>query len=106
MSMRSLITLPAIDTYGQLYVADGDALCGFQSNRKPFGPCIKMEPTTGPLFDLAIVDNKYLYLLYKCGFMVAYFVSGNTVLISAAVFCISFPAIIIEDIRLQIFLPL
>ena len=76
-SMKALPTLPAIDTYGQLYAADGSELCAFQSNGKPFGHgCIEMIPTTGPLFDLTVVADRYLYLLYKCGFMVAYFISG------------------------------
>lgn len=78
--MKTLITLPAINTYGELYATDGDELCAFQSNQKPFGPCIKMEPITGPLFDITVVADKFLYLLYKCGFMVAFFVSGKFII--------------------------
>lgn len=76
-SMTSLVPLPVISTYGEIYVTDGDELCGFDTNQKPLGPCIKMEPTSGPLYDLTVVAQKFLYLLYKCGFMVAYFVSGK-----------------------------
>ena len=71
--MKRLVTVPAIDTYGDVYVTDGDELCGLDDTGKPFGPCIKMEPVNGPLFDLTVVADRFLYLLYKCGFMVAYF---------------------------------
>ena len=76
LSMPALVTLPVVGYYGDTYVVDGSELCGFDSSEKPFGPCIVMEPVTGPLFDLTVVSEKFLYLLYKCGFMVAYFVSG------------------------------
>lgn len=76
VTMPSLVTLPLISYYGETYVADGFKLCAFQSNNKPFGPCVVMEPITGPLFDMTVVSKQFLYLLYKCGFMVAYFVSG------------------------------
>lgn len=77
VSMKTVPTLPVLSGMGEMYATDGRELCGFDSNFKPFGPCIKMEPTTGPLFDITIVNDKFLYLLYKCGFMVAFFISGN-----------------------------
>lgn len=77
LSMQTLVTLPLISHYGETYVTDGSQLCAFQSNDRPFGPCIVMEPVTGPLFDMTEVNKQFLYMLYKCGFMVAFFVSGT-----------------------------
>ena len=77
ITMQALVTLPLISYYGETYVADGFKLCAFQSNHKPFGPCAVMDPVTGPLFDMTVVSQQFLYLLYKCGFMVAYFISGK-----------------------------
>ena len=75
VSMKSMVRLPAVDTFGQVYATDGYFLIGLDETGKPLGPHIKMEPTSGPLFDVAIVAEKFIYLLYKCGFMVAYFTS-------------------------------
>ncbi len=69
---KALSTLPAIDTFGTIYTTDGEELCKLDSNGVPPAPCIKMEPITGPLFDITIVADKFIYLLYKNGFMVAY----------------------------------
>lgn len=79
-SMKSLVTLPSIELSGNVYVTDGDDLCAYESSGVPLGPCIKMEPTTGPIYDLTVVAEKFLYLLYKCGFMVAYFTSKTKLL--------------------------
>jgi hypothetical protein len=76
LSMQALVTLPLISFSGETYFTDGYKLCGYQNDDKPFGPCVLMEPVTGPLFDMTVVTQQFLYLLYKCGFMVAYFISG------------------------------
>ena len=78
-SMQSLIRLPIISSTGVTFVTDGFQLCGFQGNNKPLGPCSVQYPVTGPLFDLTVVSERYIYLLYKCGFMVGYFIAGRWV---------------------------
>ena len=76
-TMKTVVTLPVISITGEMFVTDGDLLCGFDGDRKPIGPCIVQEPITGPVFDLQVVSEHYLYMLYKCGFMVAYSIAGE-----------------------------
>lgn len=76
-TMKTVVTLPVISITGEMFVTDGDLLCGFQEDRKPVGPCIVQEPITGPVFDLTVVSEHFLYMLYKCGFMVAYWIAGK-----------------------------
>ena len=76
-TMKTVITLPVMDVTGEMFVTDGDELCGFHDDHTPVGPCIQQYPITGPVFDLTVVTESFLYMLYKCGFMVAYSIAGE-----------------------------
>ena len=80
-TMKTVVTLPVISATGEMFVTDGDLLCGYHADGKPIGRCVVQEPITGPVFDLTVVSEQFLYMLYKCGFMVAYFISGMALLL-------------------------
>ena len=73
VSSSHLLVLPSVDVSGNIYFCDGYALYGYDDVGDPVGKKIVMFPVTGPLFDMTIVSNQFLYLLYKSGFMVAFF---------------------------------
>jgi len=68
-----LLMLPSVDVSGNIFFSDGYALYGYDDTGDPMGKKIVMYPETGPLFDMTIVNSQFLSLLYKNGFMVAFF---------------------------------
>ncbi len=73
VSSSHTLMLPSVDVSGNIYFSDGYDLYGYNDAGDPLGRRVHMFPESGPLFDMTIVSEQFLYLLYKSGFMVAFF---------------------------------